>query len=810
METFWQDVKYALRSLTRTPGFALVALLTLALGIGANTAMFSVVHSLLVQPLPYADSDRLVAIFLDELDLPGHRDPSAPAFFLAWKERASSFERMTAATPWSPVLTGRDNPAQLTGVRATAELFDLLGVQPHLGRAFVPEHGVVGQNRVVVLGYEVWQREFGGDASIVGQAVQLDGAAYQVIAVMPPRFQFPPFWVNDAEIWTPLVFQPEDRTRISRFLRVFARLKPGVTLAQARAEMDTQEAHLTQEFPRGFSNTAIEVEPLLEPVVGDSRLPLYLLLSAVGMVLLIACANLANLLLVRAVGRQSELAVRAALGASRARLLRQLLTESVLLSAGGSLLGVLLARWLLDALVLFGAGSLPRLQEVRMATPVFVFTAAIAALAAILFGLAPAWRASQVQIMDAVREGVRRTGSGRHNRLRSVLVVAEVALAVVLLASAGLLLKSFWRLQNLDPGFARHNRLTAVMSLGASKYASTDQQPLLFEQLRERIASLPGIEAAGFVNFLPVGGDIWGFGFSLEGRPEPTEGDRWRASFRVISPGYLNAVGTRLLRGRDFTALDTAGSEPVIIINETMERRFWPNGAALGARIRLAGSSPERPWRTIVGVMADAKQWDITQDAQPEVAVPFTQSPVLGYPHATIVLRTDNDPHRLARPLQESVLAVDSNVPLSQIRTMEMVLSENVQEPRFRSALVTGFSALALLLTAVGIYGVMAYTVTQRTREIGIRIALGARPRDIVGHLTGYSARLALLGLAIGFVGSLALGRVLKSLLFELEPTDPATFATVALAMLAVMALATWAPARRAMRTDPMVALRHE
>ena len=805
MDMILQDLRTALRSLRSNPFLTAAAVLMLALGIGANSAIFTVVNSVLLRPLPYAEPDRLVALFTHETQLGETRNPSSPANFLAWKEQNQVLDRMTAAHPWAPVLTGRDAPRRLQGLRASHELFPLLGAEAALGRTYVPSRR--DESHAVVLSHRLWEREFGGRREVIGEAIRLDGDAYTVIGVMPPGFRFPPFWATEAEFWAPLVLTAEDRRNRAAFLRVFARLRPGVELQAARREMEVIAARLQLEFPEANAGIAANLEPLREPVVGDVRPVLWILLGTVATVLLIACANVANLMLARGADRRKEMSLRAALGAGRGRLVRQLLAESALLAMLGSLGGLLLGVWTTELLVRIGPADLPRLHEVGLDLRVFAYTLCLAVATGLLFGLLPALQASRVEIASALRRGGRDTGPSGGNRANRLLVAGEVALAVVLLVGAGLLTRSLQSLQQVDPGFDAAGRADVTIALAGSEHAR--DQDAFFRLAILRVEALPGVRAAAAVNHLPIGGDTWRTGFWADGLPEP-RGDLPRASHRAVTPGYFETMGIPLLRGRSFGPEDRADSRPVVIVNRALARRLWPTEDAVGRRLHAGVSGGPDRMLTVIGITGDVNQTNLTEPAIPEIYYPFSQNPVSWWTTASLVVHTIGDPALLSQPLKAAVWKIDANLPVSDPRLLSAVVAGSMAQRRFETLLLTLFAGLALLLAVVGIYGVVSYGVRRRTREMGLRMALGARRGDILQLVIGQGMAPATLGLILGLVASLGLTRFLSSLLFDVAPTDPATFAAVAASLTAVAALACYLPARRAARVDPMVSLRDD
>ena len=804
LDALRQDLTLARRRLRQSPGFALVAVATLTIGIGATTAIFSVVDAVLLRPLAYADAGRLVAVFAHETRRDGRRSPTSPADFLEWKKASASLERLTAAHPWSPVLTGRGDAEELPGLKATPDLFGLLGVAPALGRVF---HGPDDEHQVV-LGHSLWQRRFGGDPGIVGQSLVLDGQSYAVAGVMPPGFRFPPFWATGAEMWVPLVFRAEHAANHERFLRVFARLRPGATVGKAQAEMNVIGARLASEWPQTNAAVGVNVEALQEPVVSQARPALLVLAGAVALVLLIAGANVTSLLLAQGIAREKEAAIRTALGASRARLVRQDLLESVALSVAGGISGLALARLGVSALPGLGPVGLPRIEDVSVDGRVACFSLALSLLTGIVSGLVPALRASRPDLVPSLKQGERlASGRGRH-RLHDVLVIGEFALAVVLLVGAGLLIQSFLRLQRPDTGFRSDGLLTVTLSLSGATRAESDRRPGFLSELEEAVRALPGVETAAFVNHVPIGGDTWRTGFSVEGRPVPDPADVPRAVMRTATAGYLAAMGIPLVRGRAFLETDRRDAPPVVLVNQALARRFWPDADAVGARVRLGGSGPEEPWRTVVGVFGDARQADPVEAVDSEILFPYAQDPVAWWKGTTLVVRGQAEPRALAEAVTARVRATAPELPVTRVRTMPELLSEAVARDRSGALLMGLLSAVALALAVGGIYGVMAYAVGRRAHEIGVRMALGARSGEVQAMVLRDGLRLGFLGAASGLLGALALSRVLRGLLHDVSPTDPATFAGVGLFLLAVAALASFLPARRASRLDPATILR--
>ena len=812
-ETLMQDVRYGARMLTKHKAFTAVAVITLALGIGANTAIFSVVNELLLRPLPYRDAERIVMLW--EVTPEGrHQNTTSRANFRAWRSQNSSFEHMAAFSDQRLNLTGTGEPEELSVQMATPELFKILGVEPIHGRALLPEDDGPGKPPVAVLSYPLWQRRFGGQANIIGQEITLNGVKFIVTGVMPPSFQFHikhrSGTGRPAELWTVLPM-PSGGTanERGRFLSVVARLKDGTSIEQAGAELRTIEARLSDEVPQFNKNYSAEVLPLREQFFGNVRRPLFLMLGAVGFVLLIACANVANLLLSLATSREKEIALRAALGARRVRIVRQLLTESLLLALLGSLLGLGFAWLGIKALLVISPRDLVTLQSVGLNVTVLLWTLGVSVLTGVIFGLAPALHISRLNLNDSLKEGGKSESAqaSGSRRLRSALVVSEIALAVVLLASAGLLIKSFMRLQQVDRGFVTENILTMVVRLPFARYPEDQQAVNFFNQAMERVRSLPGVRSAGMVNFLPLYGGLGSnTGFKIEGRPEPPPGQGPSTDVRVSDAGYFAALGIPLLRGRNFSDTELREARQVILINEALARLHFPNEDPIGKRLDVAMFEKPTP-AEIIGVVGNVRYDSLIDESPPAVYFPH---PDLAYPFMTLVVRTDGEPAALAPAVQREIRSLDPNQPVSDVRTMEQVMSEWVSRNRFNTLLLGLFAGLATLLSAVGIFGVMNYSVALRTRELGLRLAIGAQPRQVLLLVLKQGLLLTMFGVVVGLVAAFALTRLLSGLLFGVEAIDVSTFTAISLLLITVSLLACYLPARRAMRIDPLQALRYE
>jgi putative ABC transport system permease protein len=806
IDSLLRDLKFSIRSLLKRPTLTIIAILTLAIGIGANSAVFSVVNSLLIKPLPFPELDRVVAVWENQSNRGGVRNEASMANFLDWRAQNHTFEQLGLYRSWNANLTGLETPERLQGSQVTANFLDVLGVKPAIGRGFAPGEDQPGSEGVTILTHGLWQRRFGGDPAIVNKTITLNGSACTVIGVMPEGFNYP----RGAEILTPIVItQDLARDRKLHTYLIIGRLRPNVTLPQAQADLETIAARLSNEYAETNTGRGVVTYPIVEDTVRLYRTALLVMMAAVGFVLLIVCANVANLMLARAAGRRKEMALRAALGASRRQLVRQLLTESILLAVIGGTLGVLLAHWGVDLLRTLNPGDAARFtpgwDRLGVDLPVLGFNLGLSLLSGILFGLAPAWQISKTNLNDGLKEGPRQSSSGSH-RLRGLLVISEVALSLILLVSAGLLMRTFLALLKTDPGLNPEKVLTMNLSLPSAKYKDESQRVGFYQELVRRVEALPGIEAAAVINKLPLGGSNSSNPFLIEGIPEPPPGQEFTGRNRACTPNYFRTMGIPVLKGRAFTDQDKAGGHPVIIVNETLARKFWPNADPLGKRMRIAGPLNAYPWREVVGVVRDVKH-ELNVPTSEDYYLPYAQDV---WSSMVLVARTQVEPLALAADIRQQVWALDKDQPVFNVRTMEDVRSQSVSLYSFSSMSLGGFAGIALLLAAIGIYGVMSYVVTQRTQEIGIRMALGARAADVSKLIVRNGMSLALIGVIAGLAGAYAVTRLFASLLFGVSSTDLVTFASVTLGLLLVALLACYIPARRATKVDPLVALRYE
>ena len=806
MDHLRQDLLYALRRLVKAPAFTVVAVVTLALGIGANTAIFSVVNGVLLKPLPYPESERLVGVYHTAN---GRRAVMSGPNFTDVARTATSFENAAAISTGRMILTGQGEPIRIPVANVSASLFNVLRVRPILGRTFNADENTPGRTSIVVLSYGLWQQRFGGDPDVVGRRIQLDGVSREVVGVMPQGFSYP----ADRQAWLPVEYDQNfvTRQRGAWYLDVVARLKPGVTTEQSATEVETIGRNLAREYPDADAEIGMTTYPLREAMVGDIRRAVFVLLGAVGFVLLIACANVANLLLARAAAREPEMAVRTALGAGRGRLVRQLLTESIILALVGAAFGLLLAVWGVEFLTSLKPQGIPRLDNIRIDGAVVLFTMAIAVVTGVLFGVAPAFTATR-GLTASLKEGGRGAVTARGGaRLRGALVVAELALAVMLLAGAGLLMRSFIKLQAVDPGFRPEQALTFELTLPEARYKEDPQIISFFDRLLPRLRALPGVRAAAAVMGLPLSGMDFVISFEVEGRPPVPPSQRPAMQVRVATPDYFSTIGIPLKRGRGFSDDDRQGTTPVVLITETAARMFFPNEDPIGKTIKLGwgrgGGARRRAGGEVVGIVGDVKEAGLDEPNPPHIYMPLRQWPV-GF--MSIVVKTATAPPTLADAARTEVYAVDPNLPVSNVRTLDEIVARSISQPRFYMLLLAIFAGVALALAAIGIFGVLSYAVAQRTREIGIRMALGAQQHTVIGLVVREAMLLVAFGVASGTIAALVLSRTMTKMLFSVAPTDPATFAIVAAGLLAVALLASYLPARRATRVDPVVALRTE
>jgi putative ABC transport system permease protein len=791
-----RDARYAVRQLTKSPGFAAVAILTMALGIGATSAMFSVINAVLLRPLPFPDSDALVQV--NEIVPQYGRFSVAPASFLDWRAQNTSFERIFAVSARDATFVGADGPERIRGAAVSWDFFEALRTQPFLGRAFKAEEDMPGKNDVIVLSHGTWQRRFGGDSNAIGRAMTLNGAPATIIGVMPKGFAFP----ADAEYWSPIAINPANASRGGHFLAVVARLKPGVSAAQAGTEMKTIAERLAKQYPDSSADESAEVVPLLEQIVGNIREPLLALLTAVGVVVLIACANVANLLLVRASVRDKEIAIRIALGAGRGRLVRQMLAESLILSIAGGALGVLLAYVAIQPIQTLSAGSIPRVQSVTIDATVLLFAFGVSVATGIIFGLAPAWQASRAGVAAVMKEGGRSSATGGGRWTRATLLVVEVALSLVLLVGAALLLRSFARLTNVDPGFRPDNVLAFRVALPATSYPEDPKRVAFFENLLARLAAHPQVRSVGMIQTLPMRGG-YSLSFTVQGRPAPKPDVG--ANHRVVSPQYFSTLGIPLKRGRVFHERDVEKSPMVAVVDEAFVAKHFPNEDPIGRGIDIGNGTDG--FYEIVGVVGNVHYDGLEASPDPTMYVPYRQDV---FSTMWIVARGEGDPSHLSPVARQIVREIDPALPTYSMTPLEKVVSESVGQRRFSMLLLATFALMALFLAAVGIYGVVAYSVSQRTQEIGVRLAIGAERRDVLALVVGGGMKLALAGVAIGLAGALALSRAIDTMLFNVTPFDPPSYAATAATLLGIAAVACYIPARRAMNLDPLVAIRQE
>ncbi len=809
MESIWQDLRYGMRVLSAKPFFTIVAILALAMGIGANTAIFSAVNAVLLRPLPFDQPDRIVSLFVVSPQRPDQRGVFSYPDFIEYKTRSESLEYVAAYQQSGTVLGAGEDKVRVTGVDISAEMFPIMGVQPVAGRVFTPEEDRVGAPPVVVLSYDFWQNHFAGDASIIGQPIKLAGER-TVVGVMPAGFKFPLDPEHAIQYWMPITdlsLEPYFNKRDSVFLPLVARLKPGVSIEKAQADLSNIAASLQSQYPETNTNRQVRVVSLHEDFVREIRPALLVLFGAVGFVLLIACANVANLLLARASTRGKEIAIRAALGANRARIVRQLLIESLLLSLAGGATGLLLAIWGLDLLVAMSPAGLPRIEEAGLDASVLGFTFIVSTLTGVIFGMAPALQASKVNLSEMMKEGAKGASAGRsRKRLRGALVVVEVALSLVLIIGAGLLVKSFLHIMAIDPGYDPDRVVTMDLPLAPSKYSKPEQLSAYFDEVTRRAAKLPGVEAAAVTTLLPLGDQDIVYTFNIVGRPPAPAGESPRARYQIIGPGYFEAMKMSMRKGRAFFEQDTSATPGVVVINEALARTYFPDEDPIGKH--LDGDDADFPPRQIVGVVGDVRQMGLDQDIVPIVYVSHLQNPAR---RMNLVARSMSpNPADIVPTLRGAVLELDKNQLIWQTRTLNELLDKSIAARRFNMILLGVFASIAVLLAGIGVFGVMSYTVTQQTHDIGLRMALGAGKTDVLRMVITQGMSLVGVGLTLGLAGAFAVTRVLSGLIHGVSATDPAVFAVVAAFLAAIALIACYLPARRAMNIDPMKALRYE
>jgi putative ABC transport system permease protein len=792
-----RDLRYAVRQLTDNPGFTAVAVLALAVGIGATTSIFTVINGVLLRPLPYPAPEELVRVH--EIVPQYGRFSVAPATFLDWRQQNTVLERIAAWDGSTATLGTASGPERVSSAEVSWDVFQLLEVEPVLGRGFRAEEEHPGRNNVIVLSHGMWQRRFGGDRGVLGRIVALSGTPVAIVGVMPAGFHFP---ARDTEFWRPLALEPANATRGGHYLGVIARMKNGVTVQQANAELKTISERLALQYPQASAEESAEVIPLHDNVVGRVRPALLTLLAAVGVVILIACANVANLLLVRASVREKEIAIRIALGAGRVRLVRQMLVESLVLALAGGVLGLLLAYAAIDPIQTLSAGSVPRVQDVVIDRRVLGFALVVSVLTGVIFGLAPAWQASRGEIGDVLKEGGRSSVVSGGRRLRSALLIGEVALSIVLLVGATLLVRSFFRITSVDPGFRADEVLAFRIALHEPSYPEPHNQVAFYERLRDDLEALPEVSAAGMAQTLPLRGD-YVLSFAIEGRPAADSGAGVSANYRSVTEGYFQALGIPLMHGRTFTAGDGADAPKVAIVDEAFVRRHFPTEDAIGRGIDIGNGTDG--FYKIVGVVGDVHHEGLDANPEPTMYVPLAQD---AFDTIWVVAKSGKDPSSLSAAVRQVVHDIDPGLPVYSVVPLSEVLSDSVAERRFSMLLLGLFAVSALFLAAVGLYGVVAYGVSQRTQELGVRMAMGARPADLLRMVIGGGLKLALAGVVIGLAGALALARIISSMLFGVTPFDPASYLATAVMLLAVATLACYLPARRATRVDPIVALR--
>ena len=810
MELF-ENIRYAIRQLRRSPAFTAVAVVTLTLGIGANAAIYSVVNAVLLRPLPYHEPDRLALIWGVDTLTGDNRDQMSFTDSEEYRRHNHTIQNLVAFGDWSAVFSEPGSPERIPGMQVSDGYFSLMGVQPLLGRAFLPEEQIEGKDQVVILGHGLWQRRFGGDPAIVGKQITLSARPYTVVGVLPKEFPFLPSSLVDgpAEFYRPVAEKYDRGEARSRHLRILARLRSGVSLEQVQADLQVIHRNLVAQYPEDYASRSVRVVPLQEDISGNLRPALLTMLGAVAFLLLIACANIANLSLARSAGRKREIAVRAALGATRAQLIRLALTESMVLAIAGGVCALLLANWGTGLISTVGARVIPQLVKVHLDVPVLVFTLGVTLLTGLLFGLFPALHLSSLSVNSVLKEGSKGSRGPAHVNFRNGLAVVQLSLALMLLAGAGLMLRTFLRVETVAPGFNSKNILTMRIGLPSLTYPFGSLKPVAFyRDLTRRITSLPGVQSAAAVSILPLGGDFDTVGIAVEGTTYGPGEEPYPERY-MITPDYFKVMQINLVRGRMLLESDNENAPLVVMVSQTAAQRWWPNQNPIGKRIRTPGFVPEmiNSWRTVVGVVADVKQAGLDTPHTMQIYLPQSQTRngVL-----TLVVRTESDPLRSIQDVRGQIVAMDKELAVSDVSSMDEVLSASVSGRRFTTVLLSLFGGLGLLLAAVGVYGILSYMVAQRTAEIGIRMALGAARTDVLSLVVGQGLRLAIAGLAAGLAGALALTRLMSRLLYETSPSDPATFMGVILILALVSLVAIYVPARRASKVDPMVALRYE
>ena len=812
MDTFFRDLRYASRLLLKSPGFTAVAVLSIALGIGANTTVFSVINAVLLKSLPYKDPESLVLLWGNnesEERLKGHNQVSATDA-ADYRSQSSVFEEVATFGGWYPIMSGDTEAERIPAIQVGDGFFKVMKGTPILGRVFTPEEQEEGKDFVIVLSHALWQRRFAGDPNIVGKSILLNGRPYNVVGVMGPDFRPLPsaLVAPEGQFYRPVAEKYDNTDRDARHLRAIGRLKPGTTIAQAQSDVNVIAQRIEQEHPQTNRNQGIHIVSITDELVGEIRPTLWMIFGAVVLVLLVGCANVANLLLARSSIRHKEITIRSAIGAARGQLVRQLLTESLLLSFVGGLLGLGIAFWGTSLVSSVGSQINPMLHQIQLDSRVLLFTLGISVVTGLIFGLAPALQVSKPNLTESLKEGGRGSGAGgTRNRLRSALVVAEIAMTMVLLVCAGLLIRTVMRLRGVDTGFNPQNILAMNIGLPSIKYPKPENQVAFFKQVTDRIASLPGVKAAGITSVLPLSDNFDGRGLVVEDQPRP-RGEEITVDLYVTTPGYLQAMNISMSNGRVLADQDTAESAKVALINETMANQLWSNQNPLGKRIRFTGSPTDPgPWRTVVGVVGDVSQYGLDKKPPMQIYLPHSQYPTS---FNTIVVKTESDPIAMTNAVRREILAVDKDQAVFNVTTLEQLLGESISKRKFFMLLLMIFAALALTLAAIGIYGVMSYVASQRTHEIGIRMALGAQGKDVLRLIIGNGMSLALIGVALGLVGAFALTRVMAGILFGVTTTDALTYISVSAGLIVVALLACYVPARRAAKIEPLVALRYE